>query len=110
MSGDLPAPLSKPAGADLRRGLSSLHVIAIVVSAMIGVGIFIRSASMMQGVGTAPLLVIAWIAGGLLTLAGALSYAELCTLMPRAAEANTYFCARHSGDGLRSSSAGCDSS
>ncbi|MFZ1907357.1 MAG: amino acid permease [Steroidobacteraceae bacterium] len=84
MSGDLPAPLSKPTGADLRRGLSSLHVIAIVVSAMIGVGIFIRSASMMQGVGTAPLLVIAWIAGGLLTLAGALSYAELCTLMPRA--------------------------
>jgi basic amino acid/polyamine antiporter, APA family len=84
MSGDLPAPSGKPPGADLRRGLSSLHVIAIVVSAMIGVGIFIRSASMMQGVGAAPLLVLAWIAGGLLTLAGALSYAELCTLMPRA--------------------------
>lgn len=73
-----------PSEADLRRGLSSVHVISIVVSSTIGVGIFIRSASMMQGVGTAPLLVISWIAGGLLTLAGALSYAELCTLIPRA--------------------------
>lgn len=39
---------------------------------------------MMQDVGTAPLLMAAWIVAGLLTLAGALSYAELCTLMPRA--------------------------
>ena len=70
--------------SDLHRGLTSVHVVAIVVSSMIGTGIFIRSASMMQGVGTAPLLVISWVAAGLLTLAGALSYAELCTLMPRA--------------------------
>jgi APA family basic amino acid/polyamine antiporter len=68
----------------LRRGLNSIHVVSIVVSSIIGTGIFIRSASMMQDVGTAPLLMAAWIVAGLLTLAGALSYAELCTLMPRA--------------------------
>ena len=68
----------------LRRGLTSPHVIGIIVSSIIGTGIFIRSASMMQDVGTGTLLMAAWIVAGLLTLAGALSYAELCTLMPRA--------------------------
>lgn len=81
MSSAVSSPASEPG---LRRDLSSVHVIAIVVSSTIGVGIFIRSASMMQDVGTGPLLVVAWIAGGLLTLAGTLSYGELCTLMPRA--------------------------
>jgi APA family basic amino acid/polyamine antiporter len=73
-----------PHDSSLRRGLSSTHVVGIVASSMIGTGIFIRSASMMQDVGATPLLVVAWIAAGMLTLAGALSYAELCTLMPRA--------------------------
>ena len=73
-----------PDESSLRRGLSSIHVIGIVVSSIVGTGIFIRSASMMQDVGAAPLVVVAWIAGGLLSLAGALSYAELSTLMPRA--------------------------
>lgn len=73
-----------PHDASLRRGLSSLHVVGIVVSSIVGTGIFIRSASMMQDVGAATLVVAAWIAAGLLSLAGALSYAELCTLMPRA--------------------------
>src|SRR5215469_13724063 len=70
--------------SSLRRGLTSIHVVGIVVSSIVGTGIFIRSASMMQDIGTAPLLMAAWIVAGLLTLAGALSYAELCTLMPRA--------------------------
>jgi basic amino acid/polyamine antiporter, APA family len=73
-----------PHDSSLRRGLSSTHVIGIVVSSIVGTGIFIRSASMMQDVGAAPLLVVAWIGAGLLSLAGALSYAELSTLMPRA--------------------------
>ena len=73
-----------PCDTSLRRGLSSPHVVGIVVSSIVGTGIFIRSASMMQDVGAAPLVVVAWIAAGLLSLAGALCYAELCTLMPRA--------------------------
>jgi len=74
----------RPDESSLRRGLTSIHVVGIVVSSIVGTGIFIRSASMMQDIGTAPLLMAAWIVAGLLTLAGALSYAELCTLMPRA--------------------------
>lgn len=73
-----------PGESSLRRGLTSIHVVGIVVSSIVGTGIFIRSASMMQDIGTAPLLMAAWVLAGLLTLAGALSYAELCTLMPRA--------------------------
>jgi len=74
----------RPDESGLRRGLTSNHVVGIVVSSIVGTGIFIRSASIMQDIGTAPLLMAAWIVAGLLTLAGALSYAELCTLMPRA--------------------------
>src|SRR5215469_12760642 len=74
----------RPDESSLRRGLTSIHVVGIVVSSIVGTGIFIRSASMMGDIGTAPLLMTSWIVAGLLTLAGALSYAELCTLMPRA--------------------------
>jgi basic amino acid/polyamine antiporter, APA family len=73
-----------PHDSSLCRGLSSPHVVGIAVSSMVGTGVFIRSASMMQDVGAAPLVVAAWIAAGLLSLAGALSFAELSTLMPRA--------------------------
>ena len=51
---------------------------------MVGTGVFIRSASMMQDVGAAHPVVAAWAAAGLLSL-GALSYAEHRPLMPRAA-------------------------
>ena len=51
---------------------------------MIGTGVFIRPASMVQDVGSVPLLLLAWLAGGLISLVLALCYAELATSMPEA--------------------------
>ena len=61
-------------------GLS--HATAIVVGTIIGSGIFLVPQEMMRAVGSLPLVYGAWTAGGLLTLAGALTYAELAAMMP----------------------------
>jgi len=51
---------------------------------VIGSGIFLVSADIVQAVPHGGLLLMVWVGGGLLTLAGALTYAELGVLFPRA--------------------------
>ncbi len=51
---------------------------------MIGSGIFIVSADIGRSVGSTGYLLLVWALTGLMTLAGALSYGELTSLMPRA--------------------------
>ena len=51
---------------------------------MIGIGVFILPASMVQEVASVPLLLLAWLVGGLVSLVLALCYAELATSMPKA--------------------------
>ena len=64
--------------------LSPLSAIAIIVGIVIGAGIF-KTPSMVAGVtGDAGWLLVAWLAGGLISLAGALCYAELATTYPHA--------------------------
>ena len=57
---------------------------AIVVGTIIGSGIFLVPQEMMRAVGTSPLVYLAWITGGLLSLFGAMTYAELAARMPQA--------------------------
>lgn len=68
----------------LIRGLSFVDAAAIVVGSMIGTGVFLKSAIMSQYVGSPSLVLLAWVLAGLLSLAGALSYAELGAMFPRA--------------------------
>lgn len=68
----------------LIRGLTLTDTISLVVGTIIGTGIFLKTAVMSQNVGTPGMVLIAWIAAGLLSLAGALTYAELGVLLPRA--------------------------
>lgn len=56
----------------------------IVAGSMIGSGIFIVSADMMQNVGSAGWLIAVWLITGLMTLIAALSYGELSAMFPRA--------------------------
>ncbi len=64
--------------------LSPFSAIAIIVGIVIGAGIF-KTPSMVAGVtGDAGWLLVAWLAGGLISLAGALCYAELATTYPHA--------------------------
>src|SRR6478609_249417 len=73
----------KPA-PDLLRELNVWHSTAIVVGTISGSGIFLVPAEMMQAVGSAKVVYLAWIVGGLLSFAGALTYAELGAMKPQA--------------------------
>src|SRR5215831_8369352 len=70
--------------AELSRDLGVSHASAVVVGTIIGSGIFLVPAEMMQAVGSAKLVYLAWIVGGLLSFAGALTYAELGAMKPAA--------------------------
>src|SRR6202162_6297509 len=79
---DLPPPAKvRP---ELARDLGVSHASAVVVGTIIGSGIFLVPAEMMQAVGSAKLVYLAWIVGGLLSFAGALTYAELGAMKPQA--------------------------
>ncbi|HEX7286000.1 MAG TPA: amino acid permease [Candidatus Angelobacter sp.] len=67
---------------ELVRELNVWHATAIVAGTIIGSGIFLVPAEMMQAVGTAKLVYLVWIVGGLLSFFGALTYAELGALRP----------------------------
>jgi basic amino acid/polyamine antiporter, APA family len=69
---------------ELSRDLGVSHASAIVVGTIIGSGIFLVPAEMMQAVGSAKLVYLAWVVGGLLSFAGALTYAELGAMKPQA--------------------------
>ncbi|HEY6181891.1 MAG TPA: amino acid permease [Terriglobales bacterium] len=69
---------------ELSRDLGSSHATAIVVGTIIGSGIFLVPAEMTQAVGSAKLVFLAWIVGGLLSFFGALTYAELGAMRPQA--------------------------
>jgi APA family basic amino acid/polyamine antiporter len=68
----------------LHRGLTLPHTISLVAGAVIGTGVFLKAAVMAQTVGSPSLVLWAWALAGLLSMAGALTYAELGALLPRA--------------------------
>jgi APA family basic amino acid/polyamine antiporter len=72
-----------PAG-ELVKALGPLDATMIVMGSMIGSGIFIVPATIAAQVGSPALLLAVWIASGVMTLIGALSYGELAAMMPRA--------------------------
>ena len=69
---------------ELSRDLGTGHSVAIVVGTIIGSGIFLVPAEMTQAVGSAKLVFLAWMVGGLLSFCGALTYAELGSMRPQA--------------------------
>jgi APA family basic amino acid/polyamine antiporter len=77
---DVSAPRSS--APDLPRVLGATHATAIVVGTIIGSGIFLVPSEMMQAVGSSALVYAAWIVGGLLSLFGAMTYAELSSMLP----------------------------
>jgi APA family basic amino acid/polyamine antiporter len=69
---------------NLQVGLGLKEAIAIVVGTVIGTGVFLKTAIMSNTVGSEAVVMVAWIVAGLLSLAGALTYAELGSLFPKA--------------------------
>ncbi len=68
----------------LIRGLGLLAAVSIILGNVIGTGVFLKARVMTCNVGSPTWVIIAWIAAGLLSLAGALTYAELSAMKPQA--------------------------
>ena len=63
----------------------------IVLSGIIGSGIFVNSYVVAQKVETSALILLVWIAGGLIALAGAFVFAELSTVLPKVGGQYAFF-------------------
>jgi APA family basic amino acid/polyamine antiporter len=69
---------------ELKRVLGLWAALAIVVGTVIGSGIFRVPQAMILSVGSVRMVFLVWVVGGVLSLAGALTYAELAAAMPGA--------------------------
>ncbi len=69
---------------ELKRDLGAWPAMSIVVGTVIGSGIFLVPRTMISRVGSVEAVFAVWVVGGLLSLAGALSYAELAAAIPEA--------------------------
>ncbi len=82
MSRSEPSRSSQP--AELLRTLGLWDTVSITAGVIIGSGIFLVARNIAQTVESAGLSLVVWLVSGVLTLCGALSYAELGALLPRA--------------------------
>jgi APA family basic amino acid/polyamine antiporter len=70
--------------ATFARRLTLFDLVLIATGACIGSGIFRTPSQVAAALPSGPWMLFAWVLGGLVTLAGALTFAELATAMPRA--------------------------
>ncbi|MFO0875145.1 MAG: amino acid permease [Phycisphaerales bacterium] len=68
---------------DLPRKVGFWGAIAVMVGVVIGSGIFRTPTTIAENLGNPWLILSLWLAGGLVSLCGALTYAELAAMMPR---------------------------
>lgn len=67
----------------LERALGPWQAASIVVGSVIGSGIFLKTSTMAQQLGSMSLVLLAWLLAGALSFAGALTYAELAARLPK---------------------------
>ena len=68
----------------LVRGLGLIAAVSVIIGNVIGTGVFLKARVMTCNVGSPKWVIAAWVAAGLLSLAGALTYAELTAMKPEA--------------------------
>jgi APA family basic amino acid/polyamine antiporter len=69
---------------ELVKGLGVFSATSIVAGTMIGTGVFVVPGIILQKVGTPVIVLLVWVAAGVLSLFGALAYAELGAALPQA--------------------------
>src|SRR4030095_9692108 len=67
----------------LRRVLGTFDATNVVVGAIVGVGIFFTPSRVAALAGSGEAMLLVWVLGGLIAIAGALTFAELGGLYPR---------------------------
>ena len=85
MLGETSEPASRAAApSELVRGLGPWQATAVVVSTIIGTGVFLVAGPMARAAGSFDLFLLTWIAGSVIALSGALCFAELGAALPAA--------------------------
>lgn len=69
-------------GETLRQTLRVRDAVAMTIGIVVGAGIFRAPASVAGAAGDGTVMILAWVAGGLISLIGALCYAELASAFP----------------------------
>jgi APA family basic amino acid/polyamine antiporter len=69
---------------ELTRAVGPWAAMAVNVTNMIGTGVFLKTRVMTCNVGSAKMVLVVWLAAGLLSLAGTFSYSEIAAMMPEA--------------------------
>jgi len=85
-------PTKEPA---LRRALVPWSAVAIIMGTVIGSGIFLVPTDMVKAVGSPGTVFAVWVFGGVLSLFGALTYAELSAALPEAGGEYAYLTAAY---------------
>ncbi len=75
---------TEPTGTAPRRHVNITYVVMVAVAMVVGAGIFRSPADIAASTGSPFWFFGAWLAGGLITLTGALCFAELATMLPSA--------------------------
>jgi APA family basic amino acid/polyamine antiporter len=89
-SGSLVSTADPPARAELRRAIGTFGAVTIVVGTIIGSGIFLVPHNVAVQVGSVSTVILVWVVGGALALAGSLSLAELGAATPEAGGVYVY--------------------
>ena len=72
--------MTTPPPVTLIRGLTLVAAVSIIIANVVGTGVFLKARVMTCNVGTPGMVVTVWVVAGLLSLAGALTYAELAAM------------------------------
>ncbi len=79
------------ANSTLRRSVSGSSAVLLVISAVVGSGVFKKIAPMSESLHDGGLVLLCWLIAGLLSLVGALCTAELAAMMPGSGGEFVYF-------------------
>ena len=74
----------------MKKSINLVQGLSIVVGMIIGSGIFLKPAIVLKDAGNPIMALAAWILGGIITLASALTIAEIASNIPRAGGLYTY--------------------
>lgn len=74
----------------MKKSVTALETTAIVVGMIIGSGIFLKPGIVLKDAGSEQMSLLAWVAGGLITLASVLSIAEIASAIPKSGGLYTY--------------------
>jgi len=81
---------SSPSRVTYARRLGLFSGTMAVIGGIIGGGIFLTPATVAERVGSAPLIIVAWVVGGVVALVGALCFGELGARRPKAGGGYVY--------------------